>query len=497
MDYNARMSQQFRQHNGGRGKQQQQQNASDAFMRLVMLTQKPWFCLAFTQSQVIDIFLLQPDLEITACISDTGVPFTTQDLRTPNPQQIQKVFEWFAELLMNVTRETVEPAMRAAAEDVCGEYMEVVPADTRNLMGFYVNLRKLLVQVGQNIQRHCDIADFSFSDLLKPTQDRLVKIFSYIINFIRFRESQTATMDEHFHKAETTKARIETLYGENQDMEARLEQMRRERKTMDQQVRERTKCNDHLKQRLLELKKGQEKIAERLESVKGERGRLTSTLEDKTARCLSVKQECEKLRPYVTQSPAALQSQLTELSDNLGRDRIQIDSLEKRTRALQTSTDTFSIVANDVISSVKILEEISYELHKEDEENIKAAKRRDALGERSNNVREVEHTESLLQRQLKRWTDRTDAVRQSSREKAQAAKEKMEELRAVHRQLTEERTEKGREMERKRVKIEQTEKKMADLKENIENEIHSAHDEFMRIDSHIKLYITEMDQSMY
>ena len=94
---------------------------------------------------------MQPDAEIAGCISDIGVPFTPQDLKAPNPQQIQKVFEWFAELLMNATRETVEPAMRAAAEDICGEYMEVVPADTRNLMGFYVSLRKLLVEVGH----HC------------------------------------------------------------------------------------------------------------------------------------------------------------------------------------------------------------------------------------------------------------------------------------------------------------------------------------------------------
>ena len=50
---------------------------------------------------------------------------------------------------MNATRETVEPAMRAAAEDVCGEYMDIVPSDTRNLMGFYVSLRKLLIEVRQ------------------------------------------------------------------------------------------------------------------------------------------------------------------------------------------------------------------------------------------------------------------------------------------------------------------------------------------------------------
>lgn len=48
---------------------------------------------------------------------------------------------------MNTTRETVEPAMRAAAEDVCRDYGEIIPADTRNLMGFYVSLRKLLVEV--------------------------------------------------------------------------------------------------------------------------------------------------------------------------------------------------------------------------------------------------------------------------------------------------------------------------------------------------------------
>ena len=48
---------------------------------------------------------------------------------------------------MNTTRETVEPAMRAAAEDVCGEYVEIVPADTRNLMGFFISLRRLLNEV--------------------------------------------------------------------------------------------------------------------------------------------------------------------------------------------------------------------------------------------------------------------------------------------------------------------------------------------------------------
>ncbi|KAL8702973.1 MAG: hypothetical protein Q9201_003856 [Fulgogasparrea decipioides] len=465
MDFNGRMSHQFRpQANGNIGNRgKQQQNDNDAFMRL-------------------------PDREIVGCISDLGIPFGLEDLQKPNPQQIQKVFEWFAELLMNATRETVEPAMRAAAEDVCGEHMEVVPADTRNLMGFYVQLRRLLVE--------CGIHDFSFSDLLKPTHDRLVKIISYIINFVRFREGHTPTIDDLFEKSEATKSRIETLYMENQDMEARLDEMRRERKSMDVLAKEKTKRNDELKARLLELKKGQERIAERLERVKNEKGRLTAQLEEKTEKCIGVRQESEKLRPYVLQSPAALQHSLTELSDNLSRDRSRIDGLEKRNRALQMSADTFGVVLNDVKSCTKVLEEVSTEIQKEDEENLKAAKRRDALSERGNNVREVERHEAMLQRQLKRWLERTDTVRNNHKEKQDGAKAKMEELRSIHRGLTEERAEKGKEMERRRVRIEQTEKKMADLKENIELEIHAAHDEYLKMDSHIKLYITEMEQSM-
>lgn len=48
---------------------------------------------------------------------------------------------------MNTTRETVSPAMKAAADDTCGPYSDIFSADTRDLMGFFVVLRKLLLEV--------------------------------------------------------------------------------------------------------------------------------------------------------------------------------------------------------------------------------------------------------------------------------------------------------------------------------------------------------------
>ncbi|KIW86047.1 hypothetical protein Z517_01441 [Fonsecaea pedrosoi CBS 271.37] len=433
-------------------------------------------------------FMRLSEKEIASCISEMGIPFQPSDILRPNPQVIQMVFEHLGELVMNATRDTLDPALRAAAEDVCSEFPELVPVETRLLMGFFVQLRTMLEQ--------CGIHDFSFNDLVRPTHDRLVKILSYTINFIRFRETHTSVIDENFNKAETTKARIETLYVENQDMEQRLEEMKRNRKAMEVAVKEKMRRNDELKARLLELRKGQERVAEHLERAKADKSRSQALLEDKTERLIRARQESEKLRPYVLQSPAALQSTLTELSDNLVREKAQIDALERRCRALQTSGDSFTVVQNDVQACVKVLEEIAVELQKEEEEDARAAKNRDALAERGNNVREVEQNEKLLQRQLKKWEERIEELRRKHRDRDETNKTKMDELREIQRQLRDQRADRGREMERRKVRIEQTEKKMADLKDNIEQEVHSAHEEYLKLESHIKLYITEMEQSM-
>ena len=37
---------------------------------------------------------------------------------------------------------------------------------------------------------------------------------------------------------------------------------------------------------------------------------------------------------------------------------------------------------------------------------------------------------------------------------------------------------------------------MADLKEQIEHEVQAAREEYMKMESHIRLYITEMEQNL-
>jgi kinetochore protein Nuf2 len=243
-------------------------------------------------------------------------------------------------------------------------------------------------------------------------------------------------------------------------MEQRLAEMRRDQQANETQVREKVARNDELKARLLELRREQTRVADHLERVKSERSRRQQQLEEKTEKTVRTRQEAEKLRPYVLESPATLQSTLTELAENLMREKAQIDAMEKRARALQTSSDTFTVVSNDVQACVKLLDEISTELQKEDEEESHAARNKEAISDRGNSVREVEQTEHLLQRQLSRLNDRIESLRRNAHEKAEIAQARMEELRNVQKQLREERAEKQRDMERRRIRIEQTEKKV-------------------------------------
>lgn len=345
--------------------------------------------------------------------------------------------------------------MRAAAHELYDDPTDadrIFTPDTRELMAFFVTMRKLLLE--------CGIKDFTFSDLYRPTRPRLVKIFSYIINFIRFRESQTSVIDEYYNSSEKTKSRVEELWAENQEKEEHLQEMQRNRQNVEAALKEKETRKQELTMRLLELKKTQDRVAEKLERVREEQSRLKALLQDRTTNVLNTRAEAAKLRPYTEQSPAVLEGAVRDLNAKAAADRAEIERLDRRARALQTSTDSFTLLTSQITSLTHLLTAISTDLQKEEEEHRTALKNREALAEKSNEVREVERQEKILRKQLEMWTGRTEKLRQEVERKGKEAREKMEGLRGVHGELSRERRGVGEEVERRKVRIEMVEKKV-------------------------------------
>jgi len=423
--------------------------------------------------------------EIAGCISDIGIPFTVADLHQPKPQQVQRVFEWFGELLMNLTRDVVAPAMRAAVEETAGMYGELFSSDTTDLMGFFIMLRRLL--------HECGVDDFTFQDLYKPERGRLVKTLSHIINFIRFRESQTATIDTHFNKAEQTKHRIDALYLENQTAEERLAHLERNRRAVDNAIKEKEARHRELKDTLRKLLSAQGALSEKLARFKDEQSRLKAMLEDKTTATLDARADANKLRPYTTQSPSALEANLAALTTTLSDTRTQTDALDRRARALQTSADAFTSVTADTASCTALLSELARDLNAEETALSAAARNADALSLRTSAVRDVERSERALAKKLENTVQRTERLRAEEAARKARASARLEELRGVMRGIQEERRGTQEEIERRRARVEGTERKMVEMREQIEAELASVREEWGGLESVVGSYVKEME----
>lgn len=341
--------------------------------------------------------------------------------------------------------------------------------------------------------RQCGVLDFTFQDLYKPTRERLSKIFSYIINFIRFRESQTPTIDEHFNRAENTKRRIETLLAGNAAHESTLAELRRSQASVDAALRERDARSAQLKSRLLELKRGQERVSERLERVRAEQARLKLHLEDKTTTLLSLRADAAKLRPYTAQPASALSAHLATLSASLTADRATAETLDRRARALATSSDAFATVTADIAACTTHLADLRRDLAADDAQAAQAAGTADTLAARSAAVRDLDRHERLLAKQLDNALRRTQRLRDAADARREDEARRMAELRRVNDEIRVERADAAREADRRRARVEQTEKRVRDLRERLDAEVAGVVAEYASMQAHVRGYMEEME----
>jgi kinetochore protein Nuf2 len=359
---------------------------------------------------------------------------------------------------MSISRETVAPAMRAAAEDQVAhgadsEVDRLYSSDTRDLMGLFVMLRKLMVQ--------CTITDFAFSDLYRPTHARLQKILSYVINFLRFRESQTRVIDAHFAESERTKLRVQQLFSEKERLEEKLEDLAagHEEKIKDNERKDREILG--LKAKLLELDKKKRQLIADGKRNDENKERLKQGFTERGAYLEQVADEASKLKPYTLQKPDALETNLRELGVSLANDRITLENLEKRARELSTSAETFQGGRLDVEGATKAMADLAQDIQREEAELRKASRNRDLLSDRSATVREIEHQEMILQKQLEATAKRTQELRADHKEREETSLSNVALLREQQASLARERSEKGREMERLKVRIDVKEKQVS------------------------------------
>lgn len=377
MAYNSRPSNMFRsaQANSktpGGKKQQQQQHQTDHDLSL------------------------EPS-DIIECLSDMGIQFHAEDLRSPTPLKVQYLYERFAHALMGVNRETVEPVIRAAAaaaaaggDDSADPPLDAAQTEAAQLMAFHASLTQLMSE--------CGLHNFSFTDMLRPEPERLRHVLSNVINFLRFRAAKTAKTDELMQRGYDTRDRIERLADENAQLAGRIAALKAQRAREEPAIAAARDVNRALTADLRGCKKKQIAVMRDTDSLKAERKALAAKLADVQFLVQTAVRDCGRLQPYIVDAPEQLQLVIADLGRSLAKEREAADAADRRARALQTSADSFAVVEADVAACIRLMEDCQRELARHDEQARKLQRHRDSLLQKESEVREIELKEEVAPR---------------------------------------------------------------------------------------------------
>ncbi|RVD84112.1 uncharacterized protein DFL_005880 [Arthrobotrys flagrans] len=430
-------------------------------------------------------FLLMEPPEIANCITDIGIPFSADSINNPQSPMIIRVIERILENLTGLTVEGITPVLDIVSEDF--EFGETM-VDTVRMMACFRSLRSLLSV--------CGMKDLQLSDLLAPTRPRVIKMFSYLINFVRFKTEHQPTIDEHANKFESIKQRVDTLEIERDELQHKLETLQIQRRQEEPLVKKLQEERQQARILLSELKREQEALTNEFQEAKNERKVLKDALIQANETKLRLKQDCERLRPYIFDEPGRLQQLNNEMAGQLAMEKNKLMQAERRARALQTTADSFGVIETDVNACIKVMEECEAELLREEEGDRKASRHKDVLRKRQLEFQDMEKREEVLKARLIAAQEKVSAAKQQAESKSTAARARMAELRGVYDQLASERREKSHDMDKLKMQIDLKEKQCQDTKEFVENEARETMNEFGRLTAHVNYYMQEMKQQM-
>ncbi|KAK9456691.1 Nuf2 family-domain-containing protein [Dipodascopsis uninucleata] len=430
-----------------------------------------------------DIFPLLDFAEVAVCLRGCDFVVAEEMLVKPNAMFVQQLYEQMIASFLGVTFDNQIPGL-----DACSEGRETFES-ARAARSMFALLR-----ASNKLMRICGVDDFSMADFLKPEAQRLRRLLSAVVNFARFREEHMGVCEDLIQRSEETSLETEQMYNNLLMSSEKLQNLKMQKEEQLPKIKETQDHNHQVEAELRRLKKVQEQYVAEHEAYKRDKQRLVSKLEDQNFLTVQMRKECEKLRPYVLDAPATLRKINDEMNDSVQSGKASIDKLEKRMRALEISIETFRTIEQDINACLKIMEETENELTKQEEASRQLSKLMELHDQRQIEVHEVERKSTQLKRQLANAEERIQRLQEQRINKREAVHKRTQELKEAYAALVAERSVVTQDMEKKKALIAKVEKKQQDLQQQLEEEIRSTTSELEKLEAHVSLYVTEMDQ---
>lgn len=444
--------------------------------------------------------------ELSICLQ--GCDFTANEdlVSRPTSQYIRSLFEQLLDTFMGFSPEYCVTAtsnlLRSAANSETSKELsddDISNDDTANTMHILV-----LFRAAETMLQTCGIHDFTLMDLMRPEPQRTRRILSAVINYARFREEHLRECEplvricesnmEEVRRVEDANNLISTNIGILKD---RLEDEENgqdgHRKSTLVQL---NNYNSRLELKLKKLQRSQEILKHEHGQYKEEKARLFEKLEDNHYLIGESTNELEKLKSYSMADPTLINRIVEELRNNLSQHEEQLRTTEEALRNKTRTVNSIQHVEDELRNLIKIVQEISNDLRKLQDERDKMVKQTDELEHKKHSSEELEVLIQRMKRRLQKSEEKIVKLKQQAQERDENAKDKLKALEKEYTLLAQERQSKEKKLDQTKAEINQLDAQIISMRNEFDSEWKSTESAVAKLNAHIKMYLSDINSQL-
>ncbi|KAF9425032.1 kinetochore-associated Ndc80 complex subunit nuf2 [Podila epigama] len=299
------------------------------------------------------------------------------------------------EAILEVT--TGCPIDNCILEDLQGFDIATPPEVILDGARYYIFLGQLV-----KMMEGVGITDFSSRDLTKPEADRVRRVLSAIINYIKFREVNQGAFYQELEKMGGLSSMLSDAENENKMLSDELESLEQRKVEQGPKIEETKVANEKLALELEELKRTEVAITRTKDELTNERKENDERLRQLGALLAERRQELEHLRLQRVDVPETLEQDLVELPQSIQRLMQQTDQQRKQVQSRFAAVERIESIPKDLRQVLEMMQDTAQLLERLQEEQAQVENTRLLLERQklkaSNIKTKLEQTDRLMKR---------------------------------------------------------------------------------------------------
>ncbi len=338
----------------------------------------------------------------------------------------------------------------------------------------------------------CGVDDFSIKDIFKPEPVRVRIILSAIINFARFREERMSNCDELLESSDDVIIKYKDEHRSYKDIQERVASLKNDQNINGLTAESVDESSSELEAKLKNLQRSQQRLASAHTKYKSSKASLVKELETQGALYEASEKELEKIQPYIKESPEGIRELISKMEESLKEERLKLNELEGRSKNVAIALESFQILTQELRSLNKLLDVAQVEVNKHEDSNSKLKELKDRMEHSNDLIADYSVRISQAKRQLQHSDDRIQKLTNFYVEKMRSLEKKVHDNQERLDTLITKKANQEIDSDNKRAQIESWKGRMAELRRGFEFECKEANFELNKLESHIKLYKSEI-----